>query len=88
MKQIIQLIKKELGFFNYGMMCHWYDEYTGLHAHDYRCRDDDCPNKLAYNEFFNKYTGKAQFTKNGEDANQYDSRIASQHKVLMDAGVF
>jgi hypothetical protein len=83
--KITTQIKKALGLFNYGIMCHGYDE-KGNWAHDYRCRDETCPKRLAYNEFFNKYTGKAQFTKNGESAQQYDRRTAEQHKALMDAG--
>lgn len=53
-------ISKELGFFDYGTKCHGYD-IDGNHAHFYRCYDDDCPQKIQPNEYYDKEDGKWKF---------------------------
>ena len=62
-KNIKTKFQKELGLFNYGTKCHGYDP-DGSYAHNYRCRDADCPNRLADNEYYNKATGRWETTDN------------------------
>lgn len=50
-------ISKAICTFDYGTKCHGYAP-DGQHAHFSRCYDNDCPNQIQENEFYNPKNGK------------------------------